>query len=75
MRNLPPMSKKDYSNNVLTKVKMGIKHIVFKVQTLTCCDNHVQLNNFSNLEHVMKNFFFHYHYMLKSCNVELCYCH
>jgi hypothetical protein len=42
----------------LTKVKMGIKHMVFKVQTLTCCDKHVQLNNFGNLEHVMKTFFF-----------------
>jgi len=50
---------------------MGIKHIVFKVQTLTCCDNHVRQNNFANLEHVMKNLFFHYHNMLKSCNVEL----
>ncbi len=25
----------------LTQVKMGIKHIVFKVQNLTCCDKHV----------------------------------
>jgi len=55
----------------LTKLKMGIKHMVFKVQILTCCDKHVRLNNFGKFEHVMKNFLFHYEYMLKSCNVEL----
>ncbi len=35
------MNKKIIQIMYLTKVKMGIKHIVFKVQNLTCCDKHV----------------------------------